>query len=127
MIKAKSAPYLARGKPARRPQLRNEDDHTIVSVYGAEYRGIVQYYLLAGNVARLYRLHWVMETSLLKTLADKHRSSVMKMARKHKAAWGYSCKRTNFERWMPSELVPGPCPGSNPSAASLLSWVSPVR
>jgi hypothetical protein len=86
VIKAKSAPYLARGKPARRPQLRNEDDHTIVSVYGAEYRGIVQYYLLAGNVARLYRLHWVMETSLLKTLADKHRSSVTKMARKHKAA-----------------------------------------
>jgi group II intron reverse transcriptase/maturase len=85
VIKAKSAPYLARGKPARRPQLRNEDDHTIVSVYGAEYRGIVQYYLLAGNVARLYRLHWVMETSLLKTLADKHRSSVTKMARKHKA------------------------------------------
>jgi group II intron reverse transcriptase/maturase len=85
VIKAKSAPYLARGKPARRPQLRNEDDHTIVSVYGAEYRGIVQYYLLAGNVARLYRLHWVMETSLLKTLADKHRSSVSKMARKHKA------------------------------------------
>jgi hypothetical protein len=85
VIKAKSAPYLARGKPARRPQLRNEDDHTTVSVYGAEYRGIVQYYLLAGNVARLYRLHWVMETSLLKTLADKHRSSVTKMARKHKA------------------------------------------
>ena len=27
-----------------------------------------------------------METSLLKTLADKHRSSVSKMARKHKAA-----------------------------------------
>ena len=67
VIKAKSAPYLSRGKPARRPQLRNEDDHTIVSVYGAEYRGIAQYYLLAGNVARLYRLHWVMETSLLVT------------------------------------------------------------
>jgi len=86
VIKAKSVPYLARGKPARRPRLRNEDDHTIVSTYGAEYRGIVQYYLLAGNVARLYRLQWVMETSLLKTLADKHRSSVSKMARKHKAA-----------------------------------------
>jgi group II intron reverse transcriptase/maturase len=86
VIKAKSAPYLTRGKPARRPRLRNEDDHTIVAAYGAEYRGIVQYYLLAGNVARLYRLHWVMETSLLKTLADKHRSSVSKMARKHKAA-----------------------------------------
>ena len=64
----------------------NSDDHAIVSIYGAEYRGIVQYYLLAGNVARLSRLHWVMETSLLKTLAGKHRSSVSKMARKYKAA-----------------------------------------
>jgi group II intron reverse transcriptase/maturase len=85
VIKAKSAPYLTRGQPERRPQLINEDDHSIVSTYGAEYRGIVQYYLLAGNVDRLYRLHWVMETSLLKTLANKHRSSVSKMARKYKA------------------------------------------
>jgi group II intron reverse transcriptase/maturase len=84
VIKAKSAPYLLRGKPARRPRLISEDDHTIVAAYGAEYRGIVQYYLLAGNVARLYRLHWVMETSLLKTLSGKHRSTVTKMARKHK-------------------------------------------
>jgi group II intron reverse transcriptase/maturase len=88
VIKAKQAPYLSRGKPERRSQLVNEDDHTIVSTYGAEWRGIVQYYLLAGNVHRLYRLHWVMETSLLKTLANKHRSSVSKMARTFKAAAG---------------------------------------
>jgi hypothetical protein len=31
------------------------------------------------------RLRWVMETSLLKTLAAKHRSSVAKMAARHKA------------------------------------------
>jgi group II intron reverse transcriptase/maturase len=88
VIKAKQASYLSRGKPERRSQLVNEDDHTIVSTYGAEWRGIVQYYLLAGNVHRLYRLHWVMETSLLKTLANKHRSSVPKMARTFKAAAG---------------------------------------
>ena len=85
VIKAKSAPYLARGKPARRNPLINEDDYTIVATYGAEYRGIVQYYLLAGDVYRLHRLRWVMETSMLKTLAGKHRSSVSKMAAKHKA------------------------------------------
>ena len=33
----------------------------------AEYRGIVQYYLLAGNVCRLHRLRWAIDTSLLKT------------------------------------------------------------
>ena len=61
------------------------DDYTIVSIYGAEYRGIVQYYLLASDVYRLNRLNWVMETSMLKTLAGKHRSTVCKTAAKYKA------------------------------------------
>jgi group II intron reverse transcriptase/maturase len=85
VIKAKSAPYLRRGKPAKQKALTNGDDHTIVATYGAIYRGIVQYYLLAGDVYRLHRLRWVMETSMLKTLAGKHRSSISKMAARHKA------------------------------------------
>jgi group II intron reverse transcriptase/maturase len=85
VIKAKSAPYLRRGKPAKQKALTNGDDHTIVATYGAIYRGIVQYYLLAGDVYRLHRLRWVMETSMLKTLAGKHRSSTSKMAARHKA------------------------------------------
>jgi hypothetical protein len=84
VIKTKCAPYLARGKPAHRGALINNDDHTIVATYGAEYRGIVQYYLLAGDVHRLHRLEWVMKTSMLKTLAGKHRSTVSKTAAKHK-------------------------------------------
>jgi group II intron reverse transcriptase/maturase len=85
VIRAKCAPYLHRGQPAHRAPLTNADDHTIISTLGAEYRGIVQYYLLAGDVWRLNRLHWVMETSLLKTLAGKYNSSVSKMARKYHA------------------------------------------
>jgi group II intron reverse transcriptase/maturase len=85
VIKANSALYLARGRPACRNPLLREDDYTIVAKYGAEYRGIVQYYLLAGDIQRLHRLRWVMETSMLHTLARKHRSSVSKMAAKHKA------------------------------------------
>jgi Type II intron maturase len=84
-INARCARYMERGKPERRPELMNDDDHAIISRYGAEYRGIVQYYLLAGDVFRLDRLHWVMVTSLLKTLAGKHDSSVSKMARKYAA------------------------------------------
>ena len=83
VIKAKCARYMSRGKPERRPELMNEEDHAIISRYGAEYRGIVQYYLLAGDVYRMDRLHWVMITSLLKTLAGKYDSSVSKMARKY--------------------------------------------
>jgi group II intron reverse transcriptase/maturase len=85
VIKAKCAQHMQRGKPERRTGLMNEQDHAIISRYGAEYRGIVQYYLLAGDVWRLNRLHWVMLTSLLKTLAGKHDSSVSKMARKYAA------------------------------------------
>ena len=85
VVKAKSAPYLSRGKPACRNPMVNDTDYDIMARYGAEYRGIVQYYLLAGDVFRLHRLRWVMETSMLKTLARKHRSSVTKMAARHKA------------------------------------------
>ena len=85
VIKAKCAPYLQHGKPERRTELLNRDDLTIISTYGAEFRGVVQYYLLAGDVSRLNRLQWVAETSMLKTLAAKHESSVTKMARKYKA------------------------------------------
>ncbi len=85
VIKAKCSRYMSRGKPERRPELLNDEDHSIISRYGAEYRGIVQYYLLAGDVHRLDRLHWVMVTSLLKTLAAKYDSSVSRMARKYGA------------------------------------------
>jgi group II intron reverse transcriptase/maturase len=85
VIKAKSAPYLRGGKPAKQKALTNGDDYTIVATYGAIYRGIAQYYLLAGDVYRLHRLRWVMETSMLKTLAGKHHSSASKMAARHKA------------------------------------------
>jgi hypothetical protein len=86
VIKAKCAPYLERGQPAAQTALQNLDDHDIVADYGAKYRGIVQYYPLAGDVHRLNRLRWVMETSLLKTLAAKHDSTVTKMAARYKAA-----------------------------------------
>jgi hypothetical protein len=85
VVKAKSASYLSRGKPACRNPMVNDADYNIVARFGAEYRGFVQYYLLAGDVFRLHRLRWVMETSMLKTLARKHRSTVSKMAARHKA------------------------------------------
>ena len=85
VIKTKSAPYLKLGKPERRTELMNRDDSVIIGTYGSEYRGLVQYYLLAGDVSRLNRFRWNAETSMLKTLAAKHNSSVSKMARKYKA------------------------------------------
>ena len=83
--------------------MMNEQDYAIISRYGAEYRGIVQYYLLAGDVGRLDRLHWVMVTSLLKTLAGKYDSTVSKMARKYAATihtphGPYRCTQVRIDR-----------------------------
>jgi group II intron reverse transcriptase/maturase len=84
VIKAKTAPYRSHGKPWHRSRLQNLDDYDIVGIYGAEYRGIVNYYLLAQDVWKLNQLRWYAETSMLKTLAAKHKSTVAKMAARHK-------------------------------------------
>jgi group II intron reverse transcriptase/maturase len=85
VIRAKRAPYRRHGKPWHRPALQNLDDYDIVRVYGAEYRGIASYYLLANDVWRLGALRWDAETSMLKTLAAKHKSTVAKTAARYKA------------------------------------------
>jgi group II intron reverse transcriptase/maturase len=85
VIKAQCARYRQQGKPWHRSRLQNLDDYDIVRIYGAEYRGVVSYYLLAQDVWRLSALRWNAETSMLKTLAAKHKSTVTKMAARHKA------------------------------------------
>ncbi len=85
VIKAQSTRYRRHGKPWHRPELQNLPDYDIVRIYGAQYRGVVNYYLLAQNVWRLGYLCWNAETSLLKTLAAKHSSTVPKMAARYKA------------------------------------------
>jgi len=85
VVKAQCTRYRSHGKPWHRPTLQNLDDYTIVQAYGAEFRGVVNYYLLAQNVSHLNTLQWYAETSLLKTLAAKHKSTVSKMAARYKA------------------------------------------
>jgi group II intron reverse transcriptase/maturase len=85
VVRAQCARYRKHGKPWHRSRLQNLDDYDIVRTYGAEFRGVVNYYLLAQDVSRLHDLQWNAETSMLKTLAAKHRSTVTKMAARHKA------------------------------------------
>jgi group II intron reverse transcriptase/maturase len=84
MIREKCAPYQQFGQPECRTDQADWSDYHIVADYGSKYRGIVQYYLLAINVSALRRLRWFMETSMLKTLALKHKSSVHKITTRHK-------------------------------------------
>ena len=80
VVKAQCARYRKHGKPWHRSRLQNLSDYDIVRIYGAEYAGVVNYYLLALDVWRLHTLCWHALTSMLKTLAARHKSSVTKMA-----------------------------------------------
>ncbi|WP_218007767.1 reverse transcriptase/maturase family protein [Nocardia vinacea] len=98
VIKSSCATYLRGGKPAAQRALQNLHDHDIVAAFGTRYRGIVNYYLLAADVYRLERVRWTMQTSMLKTLAGKHKSSVAKMAVRYRAtAETLDGPRTCFE------------------------------
>ncbi len=78
--------YLrGQGKPLIRNDLIRTSDYNIVAAFGAEYRGYVQYFQLAGNINRLNKLRYVMERSMLSTLAAKHRRPPWVMRDRHRA------------------------------------------
>ncbi len=79
------ARYERDGKPIHRGELILNSDFDIVARYQSEYRGYVQYYKLAANLHQMTKLRWIMETSMLKTLANKYRSTVNKMVAKERA------------------------------------------
>jgi group II intron reverse transcriptase/maturase len=83
VLMEKAAEYKYRGKPSYRREWTGDTDFSIVARYGSELRGFAQYYKLAQNLFWADYLRWVMKTSLLKTLALKHRSTVAQMARKY--------------------------------------------
>jgi group II intron reverse transcriptase/maturase len=85
VINARCRLYMKRNKPIHRPALLFESDYAIVDRYQAEYRGVVQYYLLAYNVCRLSKLRDVMERSLTRTLANKHKSTAKQMRNKYRS------------------------------------------
>jgi group II intron reverse transcriptase/maturase len=85
VIRTKCAHYMRHGKPTHLAARLHATDYSIMTQYQAEYRGLVQYYLMAFNVHRLWHVHRVMQLSLAKTLANKHRTSMTKIFHKYRA------------------------------------------
>jgi len=75
----KCARYMKHGKPVHIPQRMNNEAYSTVAQYQAEYRGIVQYYRMAYNLHVLGQLKYMMEVSLVKTLACKYKTSCTKI------------------------------------------------
>ncbi|MDR2707538.1 MAG: maturase [Nitrososphaerota archaeon] len=84
-MRAKIGQYMAKGKPVHRQELTRYSDYDIISTYQSEFRGFVQYYLRAYNAHQMRAVKYIMEMSLAKTLAVKHKMSVMQVFRKYKA------------------------------------------
>lgn len=78
--------YQRRNKPIHRAELLNESDFAIITRYQLEYRGVVNYYRLAYNLHSFGLLKGVMESSLTKTLAFKHKTSVQQIYHQYKVA-----------------------------------------
>ena len=80
-------------KAAHRSHLLNLSDYEIISIYNAELRGLANYYALAGDVKyKLKRVSYIHLTSLLKTLARKHKTKIRHIIRELKQKDGYAHK-----------------------------------
>jgi Type II intron maturase len=72
-------------RPIHKPEWLSRSDVEIIQAYNAELRGFATYYSLATDVKQiLNRLEYIWKGSLLKTLANKHKTSVGKISRKLK-------------------------------------------
>jgi group II intron reverse transcriptase/maturase len=97
--------FSKKGKIACRPELLVNTDYTLVQQYQSVLRGIYNYYCLAVNVSRrMGFIKWILETSLTKTLAEKHKCSVTKIYRRYQVtlpdfgAGTHKALRVVFER-----------------------------
>ena len=84
VLEAKCQSYMRNGYAIHRAALLQESDFTIITTYQLEFRGIAEYYRMAYNLGTLQKLKWVMEYSLLKTLANKFRMPLPKVIKKYK-------------------------------------------
>lgn len=104
--------YMRSKKAIHRRELETKSDYTIVKTYQVEFRGIANYYQMAYNMHALAKLKWVMEQSLVKTLAAKHKVSVSKIYEK------FGTELTVHEKKYKGLQIIIPREGKNPLVAT---------
>lgn len=70
-------------KPVHRPYLVHNDDLEIIRTYNTEIEGYYNYYRLASNVHALQSFRQIMKYSMIKTYANKYKSTVSKISSKY--------------------------------------------
>ncbi len=85
VVQAWTKRYTKNGKAYPRAELLENSDFDIVATYGIEFQGLVNYYTMAHDVAKkLAPIRWILEQSLVKTLAAKHKQPVAWVYRNYK-------------------------------------------
>ena len=75
--------YMRDGKSIHIGSRTHDTDYDIVTRYQSEFRGVVQYYKMAYNLNILSHLRYMMERSLVKTLACKYKTTSTKIYKKY--------------------------------------------
>lgn len=97
VVQRYKAKYCRNGKPIHIPWLAKLSDFEIVATYGAQLRGIAQYYMLAANVGkRIGDVYWYGMESLRKTLANKHRLNTGQSYARYRYRSKSKDERTHF-------------------------------
>jgi len=77
--------FSKKGKVIHRAELMVESDYTIIQRYQGILRGLYNYYCIASNVSqRMSYIKWILQTSLLKTLASKFKTKTSEMRKKYR-------------------------------------------
>jgi group II intron reverse transcriptase/maturase len=110
VLQAKRAKYMLKGEVVPNTNILRDSDFEIISRYQYEYRGVVQYYKLAQNVRWLAKLQWTIRTSMLRTLAAKHKISLTQAQKKYTTTvttvdGTYKCFQAVVERQGKNPLV----------------------
>lgn len=75
--------YIRGGKPIHEAGLLAFSDAQIIDVYQQRFRGVAEYYKFATDRNALGKLKYVMEVSLIKTLAHKFKTTVVHTYRRY--------------------------------------------
>lgn len=78
--------YQRNGKPATETVLIHYSDAHIITTYQGRFRGVADYYKFAVDRGRLAKLRYIMEVSLVKTLAHKHRTRTQQIYRRFRGS-----------------------------------------
>jgi hypothetical protein len=119
----------ATGKATHKPQWMKLTDAEIILAYNGEFRGLANYYALATGVKKtLHKLEWIWQTSLLKTLANKHKTGVNKIVKRRKHAGGSQARREKRARDSLHQCLsperPQKTSTAQPTARCPTEWVS---